>query len=33
MIIIYMMTKKRKTNHHVKEMVDGMSQKKHTRCI
>jgi len=28
MIIIYVMTKKRTTDHHVKEMVDSMSQKK-----
>ena len=28
MIIIYMMTKKHPTDHHVKEMVDSMSQKK-----
>jgi len=28
MIIIYVMTKKRKTDNHVKEMVDSMSQKK-----
>jgi len=28
MIIIYVITKKRKTDHHVKEVVDSMSQKK-----
>ena len=28
MITIYVMTKKRTTEHHVKEMVDSMSQKK-----
>jgi len=28
MIIIHVMTKKRTTDHHVKEMVDSMSQKK-----
>ena len=28
MTIIYVMTKKRTTDHHVKEMVDSMSQKK-----
>jgi len=28
MIIICVMTKKRATDHHVKEMVDSMSQKK-----
>jgi len=29
MIIIYVMTKKKRTtDHHVKEMVDSMSQKK-----
>jgi len=28
MIIIYVMTKKRTTDHQVKEMVDSMSQKK-----
>jgi len=28
MIIIYVMTKKHTTDHHVKEMVDSISQKK-----
>jgi len=28
MIIIYVMTKKRTIDHHVKEMVDSMSKKK-----
>jgi len=28
MIIIYVITKKRKTDNHVNEMVDSMSQKK-----
>jgi len=28
MIIIYVMTKKRTTDHHIKKMVDSMSQKK-----
>jgi len=27
MIIIYVMTKKRTTDHHVQKMVDSMSQK------